>query len=147
MRITRADSVVGCRGVADSEQGALKRVLRDRFRYNAAVSLQWVLFGSSGHKEPPPNGQLDGFRKCTGDLSKQMKCIGNTYWLNHIRTFAKDMVHQCSFRCAPAGPLLGSLRHSATQHGSVAAPLVPRGWSRRRRGVVRRGPCRAKHAR
>eukprot|EP00892_Ulva_mutabilis_P002009 jgi/Ulvmu1/11809/UM080_0020.1 len=83
---------------ADTGQGALKRLLRDRFRYNAAVSLQWVLFGSSGHKDPPPLGQLEGFQRCTGTLSKQMKCLGNTYWFNHIKTFVPEAVHQCSFR-------------------------------------------------
>ena len=91
---------VACRGQADTQANSLRRLLRDRFRYNAAVSLQWVLFGSSGYKDPPPLGQLDGFRRCTGVLSKQMKCIGNTYWFNHVNTFIPEAVHQCSFRCA-----------------------------------------------
>eukprot|EP00892_Ulva_mutabilis_P002020 jgi/Ulvmu1/11819/UM080_0030.1 len=82
-----------------TRQGALKEVLRRSFRYNAAVSMQWVLFGSGGHKAPPPEGQLQGFRRCTGDLTRQMKCLGSSYWFHNVATFRPTHVHQCNFRC------------------------------------------------
>lgn len=81
-----------------TERDALKKVLRRSFRYTAAVSLQWVLFGSGGHRERPQEGQVGGFQRCTGLLSKQMKCLGNSYWFHYKATFRPMHVHQCSFR-------------------------------------------------
>ena len=83
---------------AVTERGALRKVLRRSFRFTAAVSLQWVLFGSSGHRQRPAEGQLGGFRRCTGVLSKQMKCLGNAFWLRAPDTFRPTHVHQCTFR-------------------------------------------------
>lgn len=64
--------------------------------------MQWVLFGSSGHKDMPAEGQMKSFNKCTGVLSKQMKCLGNSYWFHYHSTFRPTHVHQCNFRCGPA---------------------------------------------
>jgi Glycosyltransferase family 92 len=87
-----------CRNQAITEKDSLKTVLHNSFRYTAAVSMQWVLFGSAMHKEMPEEGQLAGFNRCTGLLSKQMKCLGNTYWFHHQATFRPTHVHQCNFR-------------------------------------------------
>lgn len=88
------------------ERDALKEMLRASFRYTSAVSMQWVLFGSGGHKDPPKEGQLAGFQRCTGILSKQMKCLGNAFWLYKDMTFRPTHVHQCTLRCAlPLHPL------------------------------------------
>ena len=87
-----------CRQKAVTERNALKSLLRKSFRYTAAVSMQWVLFGAGGHKAPPAEGQLKGFNKCTGVLSKQMKCLGNSYWFHNKATFRPMHVHQCNFR-------------------------------------------------
>ena len=85
-----------------TEKDSLKGVLHNSFRYTAALSMQWVLFGSAGHKHMPEEGQLKAFNKCTGLLSKQMKCLGNTYWFHYHSTFRPTHVHQCNFRCGPA---------------------------------------------
>eukprot|EP00892_Ulva_mutabilis_P003770 jgi/Ulvmu1/1765/UM118_0004.1 len=90
------------------ERDALKEVLRASFRYTSAVSMQWVLFGSSGHKDPPKEGQLAGFDRCTGVLSNQMKCLGNTFWLYNNLTFRPLHVHQCTLRYGAAA-VLGNL--------------------------------------
>lgn len=100
-RVARREIVARtCRGKAVAEQGALKAVLRRSFRYTAAVSLQWVLFGSGGHKERPPGGQLRGFQRCTGVLSKQMKCLGSSFWLHQTAAFLPKRTQQCTLRCA-----------------------------------------------
>lgn len=84
---------------AVTEKNALKKMLQQsEFRYVSSVSLQWVLFGSGGHKEMPQDGQLKGFDRCTGVLSKQMKCLGSTFWFHHLATFRPMHVHQCNFR-------------------------------------------------
>lgn len=83
-------------------KGALKQLLRDRFRYNAAVSMQWILFGSAKQQQHPAEGQLAGFNRCTGQLSKQMKCMGNSYWLQDKIVFRPTHVHQCTLKCAAA---------------------------------------------
>eukprot|EP00892_Ulva_mutabilis_P003507 jgi/Ulvmu1/1528/UM011_0258.1 len=87
------------------ERGALKEMLRAGFRYTSAVSMQWVLFGSGGHKDPPKEGQLAGFQRCTGVLSKQMKCLGNAFWLYKNMTFRPTHVHQCTLRYGAAAVL------------------------------------------
>lgn len=101
----QASEAAGARGAASVcrkrsviERNALKNLLRRSFRYTAAVSMQWVLFGSAGHKQRPAEGQLAGFNRCTGVLSKQMKCLGNSYWFHENRTFRPTHVHQCNFR-------------------------------------------------
>ena len=75
--------------------------------------MQWVLFGSGGHKEMPVEGQLKGFNKCTGVLSKQMKCLGSSFWFNHHLTFRPTHVHQCNFRCVHCCALaaMGNMFH------------------------------------
>jgi hypothetical protein len=89
-----------CRQRAVTEQNSLKNMLlQSQFRYVSSVSMQWVLFGSGGHKEMPQEGQLKGFDKCTGVLSKQMKCLGSTFWFHPHATFRPTHVHQCNFRC------------------------------------------------
>lgn len=89
-------------------KGALKQLLRERYRYNSAISMQWILFGSAKHQERPAQGQLAGFDRCTGQLSKQMKCLGNTYWLHGDSIFRPTHVHQCTLKCV-SPILLGAL--------------------------------------
>lgn len=85
----------------------MKAVLAHRFRYNAAVSLQWVLFGSNEHVTRPEGGQLRGYSRCTGVLSREMKCIANAYWLTPDQAFdtgpgrTDNHVHQCNVLCVP----------------------------------------------
>ena len=87
-----------CRGVAAPEPD-LKGVLHD-FRGNAGLSLQWVLFGSSGHeKRPTPGGPLAHYHKCTGKLSFQMKCMANMYHASH-HVLVGNTVHDCTYKCA-----------------------------------------------
>jgi hypothetical protein len=88
-----------CSKKSVTERNALKHVLRQSFRYTAAVSMQWVLFGSGGHRDRPTEGQLKGFNKCNGILSKQMKCLGSSFWFHYHATFRPTHVHQCNFRC------------------------------------------------
>eukprot|EP00892_Ulva_mutabilis_P002017 jgi/Ulvmu1/11816/UM080_0027.1 len=88
---------------AVTEQGSLKELMWTYFRYNAVVSLQWLLFGSNGHKEPPAEGQLEGFRRCSGVPSRQMKCVANTYWFHSSGTFQWNQVHQSIFRMGGVG--------------------------------------------
>ena len=116
-----AEPPLGCRGRAVPEQGALKEVLRRSFRYTAAVSLQWVLFGSGGHRDRPAGGQLASFDRCTGTLSKQMKCLGSAYWFHKTATFRPKRTQQCTMRCAP--PALGT---DTCMHGigSLASCVV-----------------------
>lgn len=88
-----------CRGVASAHPG-LKAELRS-FRGNAGLSLQWVLFGSSGHvKRPTPGGPLAHYHKCTGYLSFQMKCMANMYHATH-HMMVGNTVHDCTYKCAP----------------------------------------------
>ena len=87
-----------CRQKSVARRGALKAVLRRSFRYTSSVSMQWVLFGASGHKAPPAEGQLRGFHRCTGCLAKQMKCLGSAFWFHPRLTFRPTHVHQCNFR-------------------------------------------------
>ena len=98
MSVTLTVSVSLYRQKAVTDRGALKAALRKSFRYTAAVSMQWVLFGSGGHKSRPAEGQLAGFNRCTGILSKQMKCLGSSYWFHPKATFRPMHVHQCNFR-------------------------------------------------
>lgn len=91
-----------CREKADRRPGALKKLMGSYFRYNAVVSMQWLLFGSNGHKTPPEEGQLEGFQRCTGVPSRQMKCFANTYWFHQSGVFKTNQVHQSVFRCHPS---------------------------------------------
>ena len=91
------------RGLAAQDPN-LKGVLRD-FRGNAGLSMQWVLFGSSGHeKRPTPGGPLAHFYKCTGELSFQMKCMANMYHAaRHV--LVGNTVHDCTYKCALASQI------------------------------------------
>lgn len=91
-----------CREKADRRPGALKKLVGSYFRYNAVVAMQWLLFGSNGHKTPPEEGQLEGFTRCTGVPSRQMKCFANTYWFHPSGVFKTNQVHQSVFRCHPS---------------------------------------------
>lgn len=108
---------------AVTEPDALKVVLRKSFRYVASVSMQWVLFGSGGHKDRPAEGQLKGFNQCTGVLSKQMKCLGSSFWFHYRATFRPTHVHQCTFRCAA---LCGAVPGTAMKTGKHARVLLSR---------------------
>lgn len=114
--------VAACRGRAVTERGALKTALRRSFRYTAAVSMQSVLFGSGGHETQPPSGQLAGFQRCTGVLSQQMKCLGNSYWFHKAATFLRKRTQQCTIRCAP--PRVHSTQHTSRSihHAACVAP-------------------------
>jgi len=63
------------------------------------VSVQWILFGSAGLNEKPAAGQLASFDRCRPLLTKQMKCVGNTYWLHPTETFKPHDVHACFLQC------------------------------------------------
>lgn len=97
--------------------------MRTYFRYNAVVSMQWLLFGSNGHTVPPPEGQLEGFQRCTGSPSRQMKCLANTYWFHTAGVFQQNQVHQSFFRCAP--PPLGTLDHRSPSQIPPPPPRSP----------------------
>lgn len=94
-----ADGRCSCRQQAVTEKGALKPLLRKQFRYNAAITLQWVLFGSAGQWEHPAEGQLKGFNTCNGVLGFQLKCMASTYWLQPQLPFLDTRVHECTLRC------------------------------------------------
>lgn len=86
-----------CRGVA-AKSPDLKEVLRS-FKGNAGLSMQWVMFGSSGHvKRPTPGGPLAHYHQCTGKLSFQMKCMANMYHASH-HMMVGNTVHDCTYRC------------------------------------------------
>ena len=89
---------MGCSHKADTQQGALKRALRRSFRFAGSVSMQWLLFGSGGHKTRPEHGQLAGFDRCNGVLSKQMKCLGNSHFLHQDAAFRPFQVRPCSHK-------------------------------------------------
>lgn len=95
--ITIIDHMWCCRGVA-AKAPDLKGVLRS-FKGNAGLSMQWVMFGSSGHvKRPTPGGPLAHYHQCTGKLSFQMKCMANMYHAaNHM--MVGNTVHDCTYRC------------------------------------------------
>ena len=88
------------------------------FRGNAGLSLQWVLFGSSGHvSRPTPGGPLAHYHKCTGELSYQMKCMANMFHAaDHM--MVGNTVHDCTYRCA----LLRTCAWSHASHMSLEPP-------------------------
>ena len=89
-----------CSGVAAKDPD-LKGVLRG-FRGAAGLSMQWLLFGTSGHiKRPQPGGPLAHFTKCTGQLSFQMKCLANMWHAAH-HMMVGNTVHDCTYKCVPA---------------------------------------------
>ena len=79
-----------------TDRFALRTALRNSFRFTASISMQWLLFGSGGHKTRPAEGQMGGFDRCNGVLSKQMKCLGNTHWLHEFDVFRAFEVRQSS---------------------------------------------------
>lgn len=92
--------VVMDRGLA-SKNPNLKGVL-ESFKGNAGLSMQWVLFGSSGHKKrPTPGGPLAHYHKCTGHLSFQMKCMANMYHATH-HMMVGNTVHDCTYKLEDA---------------------------------------------
>lgn len=75
----------------------LKAVLRD-FKGNAGLSMQWIIFGSSGHvQRPRPGGPLAHYHQCTGGLSFQMKCMANMFYATH-HMMVGNTVHDCTYR-------------------------------------------------
>ena len=76
-----------CRQQAVTDRFALRTALKQSFRFAGSISMQWLLFGSGGHKERPKYGQMAGFDRCNGVLSKQMKCLGNTHYLHPAASF------------------------------------------------------------
>ena len=85
-----------CRGVA-AKSPNLKSVLTS-FKGNAGLSMQWVMFGSSGHvKRPTPGGPLAHYHQCTGKLSFQMKCMANMFHASH-HMMVGNTVHDCTYR-------------------------------------------------
>jgi hypothetical protein len=47
-----------------------------RHEHNGGLSLNWMLFGSSGHTERPPGGVIANYHKCTKNV--HVKAIVNT---------------------------------------------------------------------
>ena len=88
---------VMCSGKAAMEPD-LKKTLAS-YKDFSAISVQWVLFGSSGHvKRPVPGGPLRHFHKCTGVRSYQMKCLANMFWSTRETMMVGDTVHDCTLR-------------------------------------------------
>jgi hypothetical protein len=107
----------GCRGIA-AEQPDLKGFLSTQ-RHVAGLSLQWVLFGSSGHKRrPAPGGPLRHYNKCTGELAYQMKCMASTFHLCSTAMLG-DTVHDCAYRCAcsPSDTAHAAMRKRSRHRG------------------------------
>lgn len=65
----------------------------------AGLTLQWVVFGSSGHRERPPGGPLRHFSTCSNELSYQMKCLAASYHLSAHPFTAPIMLHACCYKC------------------------------------------------
>jgi hypothetical protein len=67
-----------------------------------------VLVGSNQHKQRPEEGQLRGYTRCNGILSREMKCMGNAYWLHPEQVFKTgpgrldNHVHECNLMCVPS---------------------------------------------
>ena len=89
-----------CRGVALQEPN-LKEFLRAR-RGAAGLTLQWVMFGSSGHRDrPQPGGPLRHFDKCSNQLSFEMKCFAASYHLCDVPFTKPTFLHACAYKYAP----------------------------------------------
>ena len=91
--------------------------------------MQWVLFGAAGNKDRPAAGQLAGFNRCTGVLSKQMKCLGSAFWLHETRTFRPTHVHQCTFRDRSVALLGDGQPLPMRRYGIHPGGSSPFGWS------------------
>ena len=69
----------------------------DRYKYEAALSVHWVLVGPSGqHTRPASGGVLRHYTHCAGEGSHVIKTIANTYYLSNTAGHA----HNAEFRCA-----------------------------------------------
>ena len=90
-----------CRGVAQ-EAPDLKAFMR-RQRGAAGLSLQWVMFGSSGLRDrPAPGGPLRHFVKCSDELSFEMKCFAASHYLAEKPFIGPGFVHSCCYQYASA---------------------------------------------
>jgi hypothetical protein len=94
-------SYLHCRKQAAAEPN-LKATLA-RFKGNAGISLQWIMFGSGGHVQRPKlGGPLQHYTRCSGQLSQHQKCLMNSYFApsGDAPVMPNDLgVHACSYRC------------------------------------------------
>jgi len=73
----------------------------NRYKYEPALSVHWVLVGPSGqHARPPSGGVLRHYTHCAGEGSHVIKTIANTYYLSNTAGHA----HNAEFRCALSTP-------------------------------------------
>ena len=110
-----------CRGEAAEEPDLKAFLLKNR---NAAgLSLQWLLFGSSGHKRrPEPGGPLRHYSTCTGELAYQMKCMASTFHLCDTPMLG-DTVHDCAYKYAASSAVL--LRFASLRCGGCLLYTSP----------------------
>ena len=84
------------------EEPDLKAFMR-RHRGAAGLTLQWVMFGSSGIRErPTPGGPLRHFNKCSDQLSFEMKCFAASHHLSETPFIHPYFIHACCYKCAPS---------------------------------------------
>lgn len=66
------------------------------------LSLQWVMFGSSGIRDrPETGGPLQHFDKCLDELSHDMKCFASSYHLADYPFIGPEFIHSCCYQYAP----------------------------------------------
>ena len=86
-----------CRGVA-VEEPDLKAFMR-KHRGAAGLTLQWVMFGSSGIRDrPTPGGPLRHFNKCSAELSFEMKCLAASHHLAETPFIHPYFIHACCYK-------------------------------------------------
>ena len=89
-----------------------------RHRGAAGLSLQWVLFGSSGHRDRPAGGPLRHFNKCSNQLSYQMKCMASSHHLHEHPFIAPLVLHSCCYKCVSVS---FSCSDNKTSPGSISS--------------------------
>lgn len=94
-----------CRGQAVQEPH-LKKHLQTR-RGAAGLTLQWVMFGSGGHRDrPQPGGPLRHFDECSDKLSFEMKCLAASHHLCDVPFIKPTFLHACGYKYAPCCAVL-----------------------------------------
>lgn len=69
--------------------------LLDRYKYEPALSVHWVLVGPSGqHARPASGGVMRHYTHCAGEGSHVIKTIANTFYLSN----AAGHAHNAEFR-------------------------------------------------
>ena len=80
------------------EEPDLKAFMR-KHRGAAGLTLQWVMFGSSGIRDrPTPGGPLRHFNKCSAELSFEMKCLAASHHLAETPFIHPYFIHACCYK-------------------------------------------------